>query len=394
MKLTDTQLRNLKPTPGQEQKLFDGGGLFLFVSKAGAKIWRLAYRYCGKAKTLSIGPYPTVTLREAREKREEAKKQLIAGIDPSAHRQATKIAREEAITNTFEAIAREWYLTHTANMTPKHRNKILYRLERLLFPSIGKKPIKDLDAPDILAAVKAVETRGHHETAHRLIQLTGQVFRFAIASGRARHNIAADLKDALRPVKVQHRASITDPKKIGVLLRTLDEYSGHFSVIYALRLIPHLFTRPGELRNGEWTEINLETAEWRIPAARMKMRQQHIVPLSIQAVSLLNELHKLSGSGKYLFPSANTITRPISDMAMLTALRRMGYEKDELCVHGFRSMASTLLNEQGYNRDWIERQLAHGERNGVRAAYNYAEYLPERRKMMQEWSDYLDGLRG
>lgn len=393
MKLTDSFLRNAKPGAA-DQKHSDGGGLYiLIVAKTGAKLWRLAYRFNGKQKTLSIGSYPLVSLREARERREDAKKLLLDGIDPGAQKQAVKASRAAEAANSFEAIAREWHSTYTGGLTEKHQAKIMYRLEKLLFPCIGGKPIAQLEAQDILIPVREAERQGHNETAHRLVQLVGQVFRFAIATGRAKHNIAADLKDALRPVKVKHRSTIIDPKRIGALLRAIDGYEGHFSSHFALRLAPLVFLRPGELRQGEWAELNLDAKEWRIPAERMKMPEMHIVPLADQAVAILRDLRRYSGQSRFLFPSVRTDSRPISDVTLLAALRRLGYTKEEMCTHGFRGMASTLLNEQGYNRDWIERQLAHAERDGVRAAYNYAEYLPERRRMMQEWADHLDSLK-
>jgi integrase len=277
-------------------------------------------------------------------------------------------------------------------LAPSHSSKILSRLEKQLFPFIGAYPIQQIEAPHLLAAVSHAEKRGAVETAHRLVQLCGQVFRYAIVTGRAKHDISADLRGALQSVTVQHRAAITEPRKIGALLRALDGYEGYFPLTCALRLAPLLFLRPGELRQGEWAEISFETAEWRIPPEKMKMRT-HIVPLSRQALAVLEELQPITGHGRYLFPSIRTASRPITDEALLAALRGMGFTKEEMSVHGFRGMASTLLNEKGYNRDWIERQLAHGERNGVRAAYNYAEYLPERRRMMQEYADYLTALK-
>jgi integrase len=254
-------------------------------------------------------------------------------------------------------------------------------------------PINKIEPQDILAVVRPIEQSGLLEVPHRLVQLCGQIFRYAIATGKAKHNISADLYGALRPRKGGHRATITDIKRIGSLLRAIDSYDGHFPITCALRLIPLVFVRHTELRAAEWSEFDLAAKEWRIPAHRMKMRQQHIVPLADQAMRILEDLKLYSGNGKYLFPSIRTEERPISCVTLLGALRRMGYPKEEMTVHGFRSIASTLLNEQGYNRDWIERQLAHGERNGIRAAYNYAEYLPERRKMMSDWANYLDKLR-
>ena len=392
MPLTDTHIKTVKYT-GKPKKYFDGGGLFLFVPSTGSKLWRMAYRFEQKEKLLSFGEYPTVSLKDARERREEAKKKLADGIDPAAHKKSVKAAQLAESNNTFQNIALEWHETRTAEFSDKHRGTMMFRLKTYLFPSIGKAHIAKLEPQDILALVRPIEQKGLFETSRRLLQLVSQIFRYAVVTGRAKHNIAADLSGALRPRKVTHRAAITEPGKVGQLLRDCDNYEGYFPIICALRLAPLVFVRPTELRAAEWSEFNLEGQEWRIPAVRMKMQQVHIVPLSQQAIQILEDLKPFSGSGKYLFPSTRTETRPISDATLLNALRRMGYAKDEMCTHGFRSIASTLLNELGYNRDWIERQLAHGERDEVRAAYNYAEYLTERRRMMQEWADFLDELR-
>lgn len=392
MPLTDTHIRNIKYA-GKPKKYFDGGGLFLFVTATGSKLWRMAYRFEQKEKLLSFGEYPTVSLKDARERREEAKKKLANGIDPAEHKKSVKAAQLAEINDTFRNIALEWHETRTAEFSDKHRGTIMFRLETYLFPAIGKAHIAKLEPQDILAVVRPIEQRGLFETSRRLLQIVSQVFRYAVITGRAKHNIAADLRGALRPRKVTHRAAVTEPGKVGQLLRDIDNYNGYFPIICALKIAPLVFVRPTELRAAEWSEFDLKAEEWRIPAERMKMKQMHIVPLSKQAVKILEELYLYSGTGKYLFPSIRTEARPISDATMLNALRRMGYAKHEMCTHGFRSIASTLLNELGYNRDWIERQLAHGERDEVRAAYNYAEYLPERRKMMQEWSDYLSTLR-
>ncbi len=392
MPLTDTHIKNLK-YPGKPKKYFDGGGLFLFYSASGNKLWRMAYRFGEKPKTLSFGEYPTVSLKDARERREEAKKMLANGIDPGEQKKAVKIEQLSEVKDSFQSIALEWHGTRTADFTEKHRGTVMYRMEKYIFPVIGNEHIGRMEAPDILAVVKPIEQKGQNETARRMLQIISQVYRYAVITGRAKRNPAADLHGALKPRKTVHRAAITEPGKVGQLLRDCDNYEGYFPITCALRLAPLVFVRPTELRAAEWSEFNIEGQEWRIPAERMKMKQVHIVPLSRQAVEILKELQPFSSSGKYLFPSIRTETRPLSDATMLNALRRMGYAKDEMCTHGFRSIASTLLNELGYNRDWIERQLAHGERNDVRAAYNYAEYLPERRKMMQEWADYLQKLK-
>jgi integrase len=392
MPLADTRIRNLK-YPGKPTKYADGGGLHLYFSASGKKLWRMSYYFEHKQKLLSFGEYPIVSLEKAREKRMEAKRLLADGIDPGAQKKAAKEAQISETNDTFRNIALEWHDTRTTDFTEKHRGTVMYRLEKYIFPIIGNEHIAGMEAPDIQAVVRPLEHKGQNETARRMLQIISQVYRYAVITGRAKRNPATDLHGALRPRKVTHRAAITEPKKVGQLLRDCDNYEGYFPIICALRLAPLVFVRPTELRAAEWSEFNLEAKEWRIPAGRMKMKQMHIVPLSKQVVKIIEELHAFSGDGKYLFPSIRTETRPISDVALLNALRRMGYTQNQMCTHGFRSIASTLLNELGYNWDWIERQLAHGERNDVRAAYNYAEYLPERRKMMQEWSDYLSGLK-
>lgn len=392
MPLTDTALRNLK-TPSNPVKMFDGGGLYLHVTPTGGKWWRLKYRVGGKEKLLALGVYPDVSLKDARKRRDEAREQIAAGIDPGAHKKAVKAAVRAECTNSFEVVAREWFDKYKETWVQSHGGKILARFEKDVFPIIGGKAVQEVSAPELLDAIRRIEARGAFETAHRTLQNCGQVFRYAIATGRAERDPAADLRGALAPVKSTSFATVTDPSAIGAMLRDIEAYPGNVIVRAALRMAPYVFVRPGELRRAEWGEFNLDGAEWRIPAARMKMREVHIVPLARQVVDILNELYLFTGQGRFLFPSMRATSAPISDVTLLAALRRMGYDKETMTVHGFRSMASTLLNEQGYNADWIERQLAHGERNSVRAAYNYAQHLPERRRMMQEWADYLDGLR-
>lgn len=388
MPLTEMVIKNTKPA-AKAQRLFDGGGLYLEVAPSGGKLWRLKYRVDGREKRLSLGVYPTTTLKEARTKREDAKRLLANGIDPGAAKKAEK----ESSAGTFEAIAREWLEKYSSSWSPGHSDKILRRLERDIFPWLGQRPINQITPPELLTALRRVEERGVIETAHRARANCGQVFRYAIATGRAERDISQDLRGAIPPVKKKHLASITNPELIGPMLRAFDAYDGFFVTKCALRFAPLVFVRPGELRKAEWCEFNFNIAEWRIPANRMKMGIEHIVPLSTQALAILEELRPLTGNGRYLFPGARTKVRPMSDATILNALRRLGYSKEEMTGHGFRSMASTILNGQGWNRDWIERQLAHSESNSVRAAYNYAEYLPERRKMMQAWSDYLDSLK-
>lgn len=393
--LTDAAIKNAKPKL-KAYKLSDGGGLYLEVSPAGGKLWRLKYRFQDKEKRLAIGVYPAVGLKEARARRDEAKEQLADGIDPSAAKKearAMAMAEVQEQAATFEAVAREWYSKKTAALSPGHQKKILSRLENQLFPHIGNVPFSELEPADILAAVRLAEERGAIETAHRLAQLSGQVCRYARLVGCAKYDVAAGLVEALAPVQTEHYAAITDPAKIGHLLRAIDGYQGDVSIVYALRIMPYVFVRSGELRAAEWVEIDLGAAEWVIPAGRMKMKRPHVVPLARQVVKLLEEIGEVTGDGRYIFPSTFSASRCISDMGLLNAIRRMGYGKEEMTIHGFRSMASTLLNEQGYRSDVIEAQLSHGEKNAIRAAYNRAEYLPERRAMMQEWADYLDELR-
>ena len=393
MSLSDTQLRNMKAT-GKAQKISDGGGLYLHLSPAGGKLWRMAYRFEGKQKTVCFGAYPALSLKEAREKRDESKALLARGIDPSLHKQAAKAASIAETANAYEVVAREWHAKYAPGWTESNAERVLARQAKDVFSFIGKRPIAQISAPELLAVLRKVEERGALDTAHRILQDTSRIFRYAIATGRAERDPGADLKGALPVPRKGHFSTIVDTKEIGQLLRDIDAYSGNLIVRAALRLAPYVFVRPGELRKAEWSEFDLENAEWRIPAKRMKMRVLHIVPLSRQVLGILHDLHPYSGDGLYLFPSVRAKSAPISDMTLLAGLRRLGYSKEQMTVHGFRSLASTLLNEQGYNKDWIERQLAHGERNSVRASYNYAEYLPERHKMMQAWADFLDSLRG
>ena len=391
MALTAIEIKAAKATD-KPFKMADGGGLYLLVQNNGARYWRLDYRFAGKRKTLAIGVYPEISLLQARERREAARKILANGADPSDIKKAQKAAKVALIENSFESVAREWFSKHAPNWKENHSSKIIRRLEADIFPWLGARPIGDIGAPELLQTIRRIESRGALETAHRALANCGQVFRYAIATGRAQRDPVADLRGALPPTKEKHHASITEPKAIGELLRDLAAYQGAFVTRCALRLAPLVFLRPVELRKAEWAEIDLDKAEWRIPASKMKMNAVHIVPLSTQAVAILREIQPLTGKGQWVFTGARTTTRPMSENAVLAALRRMGYTTDEMTGHGFRSMASTLLNEQGFNRDAIERQLAHAERDGVRAAYNYAEYMPERKRMMQHWADYLDGL--
>jgi len=392
MALTAIQVKSAKGTD-KPQKLSDGGGLYLLVQPNGAKYWRLDYRFAGKRKTLAVGVYPDVSLSDARDRREEARKLLANAADPSAVKKAKKAAGVALAENSFELVAREWHTKHLHNWKQSNADKLLNLLQNDLFPWLGKRPIGDIAAPELLQTIRRIESRGVLETAHRARSLCGQIFRYAIATGRAGRDPSADIRGALPPVKHKHHASITDPVKIGKLLRDIDGYTGTFIVRCAFKLSPLVFLRAGELRHAEWREFDLDKAEWRIADGRMKKDGVHIVPLATQAVALLREIHPLTGSGRYVFPSAISTLKPMSENAIRAALRSLGYTNDDMTPHGFRSMASTLLNEQGFNSDVIEIQLAHIERNAIRAAYNYAQYLPERRRMMQHWADYLDGLK-
>lgn len=393
MSLTDREIRNIAPT-SKRQRYFDERGLYLEVAPSGGKWWRFKYRFAGKEKRLSLGVYPEIGLKEARIKCAEVRAILHEGIDPGEERKQQKAALGRPSKNdSFEVVAREWFAKFAPQWAEGHAETVITRLEKLVFPYIGKQAVDSVSAPDVLAVLRRMEVRGTIETARRVRGICSQVFRYAVATSRAERDPAADLIGALPPVKQKHHASITDPKGIGGLLRAIDAYTGSFVVKCALQLAPLTFVRPGELRRAEWSEFDLEAAEWRIPAEKMKMKTPHIVPLSRQAIAVMEQIRSLTGCDRYVFPSGRTIMRPMSENAVTAALRRMGFTKEEMTGHGFRSMASTLLNEQGYNRDWIERQLAHSERDGVRAAYNYAEYLPERRRMMQEWADFLDSLR-
>ena len=392
MSLSDAKIRNRKP-PEKPVKLFDGGGLFLLVTPQGGKLWRLKYRFEGKEKLLALGSYPEVSLLYARQRRDEARRQLARGIDPGAVRKAQKQAETEE-TETFEVIAREWHDKFQLNWTPGHTLTIMSRLERDLFPWLGKRPIKEIEAPELLAALHRVESRGALETAHRIRTLAGQVFRYAVATGRAERDPSGDLKGALPQPGKKHLAAITDPKEVAPLLKAIDGYQGSFIVKCALRLAPLFFVRPGELRHAEWAEMDLDEALWNIPAHKMKMDQPHIVPLSKQAVEILKELKPLTGSSQYVFPSARSMARPMSNNAILAALRRMGYEKETMSGHGFRAMARTILDEVlKFRPDFIEHQLAHAVRDPNGRAYNRTTHLEERREMMQVWADYLDGLK-
>ena len=396
--LTDTAIRKTKPA-ANPQKLSDGGGMYLLLKPDGGRYWRLDYRHDGKRKTLALGVYPTVTLSDARQRREDARKLLANGTDPGAIRKAakeTKAAVTAVASETFEKVAREWMAWREAKgeTAETTASKDRWRLESYLFPYIGARPITEISPLELRDVLKKAEDTGKRETASRTKITAGQVFRWAVLEGKTHTDITGSLRGLFTTPKPTHRAALTDPVQIGELLRSFDAFTGQFSTCCALKLAPLVFVRPGELRKAEWREFDLDGAIWRIPGERMKMKAPHIVPLSTQAVTVLRELFPLTGSGRYVFPSVRTASRPMSENTVNAALRRLGYGTDEMTGHGFRSMAASRLNEMGWNADAIERQLAHAESNKVRAAYTHAaQYLDERTRMMQAWADYLDGLR-
>jgi integrase len=391
--LSDMKIAKAKPLALKATTLFDGGGLFLLITskdKSGKKLWRFKYTFNGKQKMLSFGSYPEVSLADARQKRADARKQVAAGIDPGEVRKAAKAQTQ----NTFEAIARERHEKFKSGWTAGHAERTLSRLERHVFPIIGARPIAEIKAPELLAVLHRMESQGILESAHRIKSICGQIFRYAISTGRAERDPSQDLRGALPAAKQGHLAALTDPAKVAGLLRAIDTYDGSFVVKSAMQLQALFFVRPGELRHAEWSEIDLDAALWSIPAEKMKMKQAHLVPLSRKAVELLRELQPLTGHTPFVFPSHRSSQRPMSNNAILAALRRMGYDKDEMTGHGFRAMARTILDEVLHVRtDYIEHQLAHAVRDPLGRAYNRTTHLEERKKMMQLWSDYLDGLK-
>jgi integrase len=406
MPLTDSAIRNAKP--GKKPiRMFDAGGLYLEVAPSGGKWWRFKYRIDGKEKRLSLGVYPAVplasrtekgkesgkleTTKGARERRDEARALLAAGIDPSEQRKADNRERRGRATNSFEHVAREWYAKQSHTWVASHSTDVLRRLEKNLFPELGAKPIAEITAPALLATVRKIEHRGAHDLAHRVLQVASQVFRYGVATGRCERDPAPDLRGALTPHKAGHQAAVT-VEELPELLRAIAGYDklGDKLTAYALQLLALTFTRTNELIGAEWSEFDLDGAVWIVPAERMKMKVEHVVPLSTQAVAILRELRAISGGSRYVFPGRN-LDKPISNNTLLFALYRLGY-KGKMTGHGFRAVASTTLNEAGYRPDVIERQLAHQEGNTVRAAYHRSEYLAERTKMMQQWADMLAAL--
>ncbi|NPT54599.1 tyrosine-type recombinase/integrase [Paraburkholderia elongata] len=392
MPLTDLAVRNAKPT-GKTHRLWDGGGLYLEITPAGSKLWRLKYRYDGKEKRLSFGKYPDVGLKDARAKRDDARKLLADDIDPSAHKKAVKAARIERAANTFEAVAREWFERMMADNAKSHKDKVIARLENDIFPWLGKRPIAEITAREVLACLRRIEERGARDTAHRAMQNCSAVFRYAVTIGTAETNPAAHLKGALPPARPGHFAAVTEPEQVGPLLRKMEEVNATFPVKCALRLAPYVFCRPVELRTMRWDEVHLDAAEWRYVVG--KTQTPHLVPLASQAVAILRELQPLTGRWAYVFPGRDDKKQPMSGNTVNVALRRAGIStRDEQTGHGFRAMARTILHERlGVRPEVIEHQLAHSVPDPLGTAYNRTRFLDDRRKMMQLWADYLDRLR-
>ncbi|MBP5996963.1 MAG: integrase arm-type DNA-binding domain-containing protein [Azonexus sp.] len=391
MALTDTAIRTAKPAE-KATKMADSGGLYLLLSPNGSKWWRLDYRFLGKRKTLSMGVYPSVGLKAARDKRDEAKRLLADGIDPGEERKIQKAARHERAENSFEVVAREWFAKFSPNWAPSHADKIIRRLERDVFPWIGGNPIAEIKASDLLRAIKKIESRGVLETAHRALQNCSQVFRYAVAHGLCDRDPSGDLRGALPPVKGRHFAAIIDPPGVAKLLRAFDNFKGSYIVLGALRLSPLFFVRPGELRKAEWGQIDLDAGEWTYTAT--KTDTAHLVPLATQAITILRELHELTGHGRYVFAGRNP-QKPMSENTVNAALRRLGYDtQKDMTGHGFRAMARTILHEElHFDPVVIEHQLAHSVPDALGTAYNRTKFLKERKVMMQVWADYLDKLK-
>ena len=395
MPLFDTTLRNTRAGE-KPQKLSDGGGLYLLVKTTGKKFWHMAYRFEGKQKLLSFGQYPEVSLSDAREARQKARELLAKGIDPGQVKKEAKQAKkaeEQIACSTFQKVATEWFQKYELKLSEKHAAKLRRYLETKIFPLIGHKPVADLTPQDFLTVVSEAERLGHNETAHKIMHLCSQVMRYARITGLVQYDTAGGLTAALTSVQRTHYAAITEPKEIGILLRDIDAYEGYTPVYYFLKILPYVFTRPSELRLARWEEFDFDKAMWKIPSTRMKMRREHTVPLSRQVIRLLNELKQYTGGGDLLFPSPRANSAPITDAAPMAALRRMGYSKEKMTLHGFRAMASTRLNEMNFRPDTIEAQLAHKCADEVRLAYNRADYMAERKDLIQKWADYLDELR-
>lgn len=392
MALTDTAIKQAKPAE-KDYKMPDGTGLYLIVKTTGGKLWRWDYRCLGKRKTASYGAYPAVPLAQAREKHQNARKLLAAGVDPGEAKKADKRAARLAAANSFEVVARAWMEEHQSQVSESTHTHTLAWMEKDVFPWLGRRPITEIDAPEILAVLKRIDGRGARHTAHKVRSKISMVFRYGIKEGHCKRDPARDLIGAIPQPTTTHMASITDPAQVGEMLRAFDGFSGTFIVQCALRLAPMLFVRPGELRQAEWAQIDLDKAEWRYTASKTKT--PHLVPLALQAVHVLRELHPLTGHGRYVFPGARSHERPMSEAAINAALRRMGYDtKTEITGHGFRAMARTILHEElGQRPEVIEHQLAHSVPDPLGRAYNRTKFIKERTAMMQAWADYLDILK-
>ena len=393
MALTDIAVRNAKPRE-KEYKLADGGGLYLLVSPAGGKLWRLKYRVDGREKKLAIGSYPEISLSDARKRRDEGRELIAAGLDPAREKQQAKHLAKVAAANTFGEIAQEFIdKRRREGLSTSTADKSEYYISRM-GPAIARLPISEIAAPDLLSVLRRIEAKGNYETARRVLQLAGRVFRYAVATARLPSDPSRDLRGALTAPQPKHYGAIIEPKRAGELLRAIDGYDGQVLTMIAMQLSANVFVRPGELRHAEWSEIDLEAGLWIIPATKMKMRKPHQVPLSRQSVDLFRQLHAITGPTGYVFPSIRTRTRPMSENTINAGLRRLGFSGDEMTAHGFRAMASTLLNESGkWHPDAIERALAHGDSDKVRAAYHRGAHWKERVEMAQWWSDHLDTLR-
>ncbi len=396
MPLTDLQVKNAKPKE-KDFKLSDGGGLYLLITPSGGKLWRLDYSYDGKRKTLFLKSYPEKSLADVRKDRDDARTLLANGVDPGAILKELKSQvrlQSDQDANTFEKVAREWFSKNEAVWSDSHKKTIISRLVREVYPIIGNRPIAEITRGEIIALIRRVESRGVIETADRIKIYCGQIFRYALNLELIPLNPITDMRDVLSKRVAGHHAAITDPKKLAGLMRAIDEFDGSFVVTCALKIAPLIFVRPGELRQMEWSEIDFDSEQWNIPAEKMKMKVNHLVPMSKQVIAILKELHPLTGSGKYAFPNGRTTDRPMSEVALLAALRRMGYSKEEMTPHGFRATARTILDEVLQVRpDFIEHQLAHAVKDPNGRAYNRTAHLDERKKMMQLWADYLDGLK-
>jgi len=393
MRLTTIEIKKAKAKQ-KTYKLFDDRGMYLKVTSSGGKLWRLKYRYNNKEKSISLGVYPDVSLKRAREKRDDARSLLADGIDPSQQRKAEKLKKKNEQKNTFKLIASEWHKKESVKWTFNHSKEVWRRLDNEIFPYLGNKPISEINPPLLLSVLRKTESRGVRETTRRLLQYSGKIFRHAIFTGRLELDPSIGLREALEPVQKKHLAAITTPESAGQLMRAIDGYEGHLITKFALQLSPHVFVRPGELRQAEWSEFDLQNSEWNIPGEKMKMGEQLLVPLSIQAIEILKEIQSITCHCKYVFPSIRTRSRPMSNNTVNAALRRLGYTTDEMTGHGFRALARTLLDEVlGVRVDFIEHQLGHSVRDPLGRAYNRTKHLAERRKMMQEWSNYLDVLK-